>query len=116
MIKDPIIDLSWEEKFEIICSIMPAFNISLKMREPGNWYVCPHGRYIVGDGLQRGEYGNGTTPKEAIENDFNMIINLPSDRYVCVDAGGKQKYYRLKKHFWKEYSVDEVYPNKTKVI
>ncbi len=96
--------LTSDQKFEILQQISP---LSLRMRSVGSWYVdCPR-RYIGGDGLMRGSFGNGKTPQEAIDDDFSQIVTyLPNDRYIMVeDNYGKRKNYRFNGYMWKEVTV-----------
>ncbi len=64
--------MTWEQKFAALCSIADT---SLKMRKPGDWYVSANGREIsINNGyFLSGEYGEGKSPQEAIENDFKKL-------------------------------------------
>lgn len=63
-------DLTWEQK---LASLRVLTDTVLRMRKPGDWYVSASGRDISGDGLYgmlRGVYGNGSTPGDAVEDDY----------------------------------------------
>lgn len=77
--------MKWEEKFQAMNALT---EVVLKMRKPGDWYVSAIGRSIAGDGFLRSEYGNGTTPQEAIDDDWGkLVVFLPSDRYISTSKG-----------------------------
>jgi hypothetical protein len=79
--------MNWEEKFAALCALTET---SLKMREPGDWYVSASSRDVGGDGFLTGVYGNGRTPQEAVEDDWMQLAeSLPSDRYIVL--GGHRK-------------------------
>lgn len=62
--------MNWEEKFEAIRSL--ADGACLKMREPGDWYVCGSGVEVSEGAMLAGRYGNGKTPQEAVEDHWRQ--------------------------------------------
>ena len=95
--------LTWEEKLEIIQSIegMFSFNTFLAMRKPGNWYVQSRTHiYTENSPMIHGNYGNGKTPQEAVENHFKIYVeDIKDNQYVEYEG----KKYRFEGHIWKEY-------------
>jgi hypothetical protein len=91
--------MTWEQK---LAALQVLCETSLKMRKPGDWYVSASGREIGGDGMLIGEYGNGKTPEEAVEDDWRKIAEfLPSDRYVVTGAmRGSRKQVRWNGFMW----------------
>lgn len=98
--------MTWEEKLQALQAL--GCDTSLKMRAPGNWYVAAVGRAIAGDGFLTGSYGNGRTPQEAVEDDWNeIVVNLPINRYINVSSysAGKEKNVRWNGFMWADYLV-----------
>ncbi len=97
--------MTWEEKLQALQALCETVLI---MRKPGNWYVSASGRSIAGDGFLTGSYGNGATPEEAVEDDWNIfVVNLPLDRYINVSSysAGKEKNVRWNGFMWADYIV-----------
>ncbi len=103
--------MTWEEKFEAMKALLGG-NISLRMRKPGDWYVEASGRHVGGDGVLSGNYGNGSTPEEAVLQDWEKnVTNLPNDKYVVlsypnIGPTDPKKYYRWNGFMWKEFLVE----------
>lgn len=48
-----------------------------------------------------GSYGNGKSPKEAVNDDWRqMAEELPQDRYIVIDRDGKREQFRWIKCLW----------------
>lgn len=87
-------ELTWEQQLVAIKAFAGDFNVSLKMRKPGDWYVEAH-MSLGGDGMLLGTYGNGRTPEEAVEDHWRIFaVEIPDDRYVV--ATGEQPYRRAR--------------------
>ena len=57
--------MNWEQMFAAINALAPA---SLKMREPGNWWVSQSG-VEIGDGVTLvSPSGRGTDPESAVRS------------------------------------------------
>ncbi len=92
--------MTWEQKFAALKTLAPAW---LEMRKPGDWYVNARGRYIGGDGLLTGSYGNGRSPQAAVEDDWRQLVDmLPSDRFIVVTNGGARRHFRWSGFMWTE--------------
>lgn len=83
--------MNWEQKLE---TMMALGACELIMRKPGDWYVnqdvsLQDGRLLVS------EYGNGTTPQEAVENHFDGLAlgSSPKKYLVIRDDGGRRHVY-----------------------
>lgn len=71
--------MNWQEKAAALDALS---EITLKIRKPEDWYVCQ--RVEVKDGIiMRGEYGNGATPEEAIDDHWDRLT---------FDIAGTEKY------------------------
>lgn len=75
--------MTWEQKFAAINAIADA---SLRMREPGDWYVSQPRVEVKAGSILTGSYGNGRTPEAAIEAHWRALTQLEGDSYVVVDA------------------------------
>ncbi len=74
--------MNWEQKLAALNAIAET---SLRMRAPGDWYVSAHPRGVVGDGFERGTYGNGVTPEAAVNNDWKQLVDeLPVDLSIRI--------------------------------
>lgn len=92
--------MTWEQKLAALQSLTDT---SLRMRKPGDWYVSAVGRGIGGDGFLTGTYGNGKTPQEAVDDDWNQLTQfLPSDRYILVERAGKRRQVRWTGYMWED--------------
>jgi hypothetical protein len=81
------------------------------MRDNGTWYVQAYGRETQrrGSGILAGTYGDGRTPEEAVENDWEQIANLPPDRYVVLDAmSPKRRHVRWGGAGWIDLPVPRI--------
>lgn len=77
--------MTWEQKLQAMTSLVGFFNISLRMRHPGNWYVAVTGRHVKSGCVEYGRYGNGKTPQEAVENDWLLYTNLKGTEVIGVN-------------------------------
>jgi len=91
--------MTWEEK---LAALKALANTHLEMRAPGDWYVSAYAREVGGNGMLEGRYGNGRTPQEAVEDDWEkMTAKLPADRYIVVYASGEDRQqYRWNGYMW----------------
>lgn len=95
--------LTWEQK---LAALQAIADTSLRMRNPGDWYVSAVGRSIGGNGLLHGKYGNGKTPQEAVEDDWRQLAEmLPDDRYIVVERSGARKQFIWNGFMWTEYQT-----------
>lgn len=84
--------MTWEEKLTAIQAL--GCDTCLKMRAPGNWYVSVKGREFKEGSMLSGGYGNGRTPEEAVEDDWEqcsvalVVINAYSDTRRTVRWNG----------------------------
>lgn len=80
--------MNWEQKLETMRSMgsdrIPAINP--KMRKPGNWFCSIPGN-IAGDGFLTGNSGEGTTPRAAVLDAWNIITNIPKGKYLKLHSG-----------------------------
>lgn len=93
--------MDWQQKFAAIKAF--SGNASLEMRAPGDWYVGGS-MSIGGNGMLVGEYGNGTTPEEAIEDHWRIYSSLPCDRYAVNRENLRARWNGF---MWMEVSDDE---------
>jgi hypothetical protein len=73
--------MNWQQKLAAIIAFAGHYRTSLKMRDPGDWYV-EAAMSVGGDGMLTGSYGNGTTPEEAVDNHWRIYSELPANRYA----------------------------------
>ena len=66
-------------------------DIAIKIRAPNDWYVSQSVE-IKDGGVLVGKYGNGSTPKEAVENHWlELVDKLPPDKYLVIHANGDNR-------------------------
>lgn len=99
--------MNWEQK---LMALKGLAETHLEMRRPGNWYIAAHGRGVCGDGFEVGAYGNGVTPEEAVEDDWEKIVErLPPDRHIKVSKApygpGDIRRVRWNGFMWEDVSV-----------
>lgn len=90
--------MTWEQKFEALKAFGGSY-ARIEMRRPGDWYCAPGGE-LAGDGMLRGEYGNGRTPEEAVNNCWACIERTPLDRYWRSSSSNKN--FRWNGYMWQE--------------
>lgn len=73
--------MTWEEKLQA-CQALGE--VSLKMRKPGDWYVSQNIEVKSG-GVLHSVYGNGSTPKKAVENHWEKLTVLKSSQYIVLN-------------------------------
>jgi hypothetical protein len=84
--------MTWEQKLQAMTALVGSFSICLRMREPGNWYVAGSGRNIIGGGICRSTFGDGSTPQEAVEDDWRIFVDeLPLNRAIAVHYGDAER-------------------------
>ena len=96
--------LTWEQKLE---ALQCLGDVCLRMRKPGDWYVSASGREIGGDGCLVGEFGNGTTPEEAVEDEWmRYVTELPLGRYIVLGAfSDNRRHVRWNGFMWQDIPV-----------
>lgn len=93
--------MTWEQKLAA-CQALSA--CSLKMREPGDWYVSQDVE-IKDKSILKGEYGNGTTPEEAVEDHWTRLTQLAAHEYLVTRAGGGELRKAVR---WNGFMWDQV--------
>lgn len=78
--------------------------ISVMIRKANDWYVSQSVEVKNGNILE-GEYGNGTTPDEAIENHWlKLVDDLPANKYLVLGAYGEnRKAVKWNGYRWEDY-------------
>lgn len=93
--------MNWETKLQALKAFAPHH---LEMRKPGDWYVCSNVE-IVSDGVLIGEYGNGTTPEEAVADHWRRLVDdLPLDKYLRGGTPGHTTYAKWNGFMWADAS------------
>lgn len=103
--------MNWEQKFEALNALAEC---SLKMREPGNWYVSQSTELKEGSMLV-GTYGNGVTPEEAVNDHWNKLV-VPSSfskPIVTFKYGEDQPTERFH-HYWNGFRWVDCTPRERK--
>jgi hypothetical protein len=100
-------ELTWEQK---LAALQCLADTSLRMRKPGDWFVNANDRFVCGNALQTGSFGNGKSPQEAVEDDWEKMTELSSGRYVQVRDG---KRYRWNGFMWLDVTPDPAGVNAT---
>ena len=90
--------MSYQEKAGALNALSP---IAINCRGPNNWYVSQSvevadGRFLVG------EYGNGRTPQDAVEDHWRVLVeDLKPDKYLVVGAStDKRRAARWNGFMW----------------
>ena len=98
-------EMTWEQKLDAMQALTEH---KLIMRKPGDWFVCASIE-VGGDGMLKGQYGNGETPEEAVLDHWeNLVTGLQDHEYLVVrnptdfSGGGKNTYHRWNGFMWKD--------------
>lgn len=94
--------MTWEEKLAALKALTPTH---LEMRKPGDWYVSAYGREIqtyVSCTLLS-DYGNGASPEEAVEDDWQRMTKLPPGGYIVLHATtDKRRHVVWNGYMWED--------------
>ena len=88
--------MDYQQKFAAINAVCEAH---LCMRKPNDWYVNQPADIKDGSVLV-GEYGNGSTPQEAIENHSDIFTKLLHNKYIVSGNGACRKAVRWNGFMW----------------
>lgn len=98
--------MTWEQKLQ---ALQELGECSLRMREPGNWYVSQTSVDIKEGSLLGGGYGNGATPEQAVNDHWERKTNLKPNQYLVINAfSDKRRAVRWSGFMWA--SVTEAKP------
>lgn len=84
--------MTTDEKLMALKSITSTH---LEMRSPGDWYVRAYDRDASRGMMLHGIYGNGSTPQEAIEDDWKQVSTEPK-----MKSG--DRYFRWNGYMWED--------------
>lgn len=94
--------MHWEQKLQALNALAEC---NVKMRKPGDWYVCHSAELkTCGAGVLRGEYGNGASPEEAVNNHWSKLTELPDSDYIVIGAFTQNR----KAFIWNGFMWQEV--------
>lgn len=104
--------MHWETKLSALNALTEC---SLKMREPGDWYVSQNVD-VKDASIIKGVVGNGVTPEEAINDHWNQVTGeLKSHEYlVCREYWDGETSKRLAVR-WNGFMWSHVVEEKPKV-
>lgn len=77
---------------------------SLKMREPGNWYLSQSGVEVSSGCMLESRYGNGKTPEEAVVDHWKRLTELGPREVIVLNA---TDYARRKAVVWNGFMWEE---------
>lgn len=98
--------MTTQQKFDALNALAHA---EVRMRKLGDFYCCVGGIEVnaEGSGILRSEYGNGETPKQAIDECWRVLTELkPNERLVLHAMSDDRKYCRWNGYMWKELPKD----------
>jgi len=81
--------MTWQQK---LAALQCLGDCSLKMREPGDWYVSQSRVEVGGDGMLAGSYGNGETPVVAVTDHWRVLVDeLPVGKHLVLGASSDDR-------------------------
>lgn len=93
--------MTWEQKLAALNALCEH---TLKMRSPGDWYVCAPIE-IVDKNVLIGSFGNGSHPEEAVRNHWEIYTSkLESHQYIVARKYDKSVYVRWNGFMWEDVS------------
>jgi hypothetical protein len=78
--------MTWEKKFAALKSLAGDFNVSLRMRTPGDWYVDVRGIEVADHNFLTSPTHSGKTPSDAVERCWKEHTELPTGSYLVKNA------------------------------
>lgn len=85
--------MNWQEKLHALRKL--DFGCHVEMREPGNWYVSARMEHAHGASMLIGDYGNGTSPEEAVNAHWGTYGD--GKPFKC-----DEKWWRWNGFMWEE--------------
>ena len=103
--QSPFGALNWEEK---LAAFKCLSDCSLRMREPGNWYLSDNVE-VGGDGFLESPTVAESTPEQAVETMWaRLVTNLPHDRYLVINAmNERRRHVRWNGYMWQDLPVEQ---------
>lgn len=101
--------MNWGQKLEALKALCGEFNVSLKMRAPGDWYVETTGLEIkVNASILSSHTSRAPSPEKAVEDAWRAYVeDLPPDRYLVVGAmRSSRRHVRWNGFMWQDLPVD----------
>lgn len=96
--------MDWQTKAAALNALAA---ISIKFRKPGDWYVSQ--QVEIKDGpILRGDYGNGATPQEAIEDHWERLTELEPGQYLVGREFLDGRTHRRKAVRWNGFMWEDV--------
>ena len=97
--------MTWEEKF---AALQALGDCSLRMRQPGDWYVDARGVDVKEGGMLAGRYGNWTTPEAAVLDHWERYTTqVEAGQVVVINAmGGSRRHVRWTGYMWRDEPVE----------
>lgn len=85
--------MTYEQKMAALNALAEC---AVKMRKPGDWYV-EQSTEVTADGrsVLEGRYGDGTSPQDAIENHWKVLVtDLGPTEYIVIHSRDEQRRRR----------------------
>lgn len=79
--------MNWEEKWAALLALAPG---DVKMRRPGSWYAAIRAEQKMKDGFLYGDYGNGPTPEQAVQDAWNVYTK--GVQVIYSNTGKREEY------------------------
>lgn len=94
---------SWQHKAAALNALSP---IQIHIRNVCDWFVNQSVE-IGGDGMLTGNYGNGDSPEDAVEDHWRKLVeDLPEDRYLVIRASREdRRHVRWNGYMWQDLPV-----------
>jgi hypothetical protein len=101
-----MVSLNYEQKLQ---ALQALGEVTIHMREPGDWYAYLPGAELGGNGMLLGTSGNGATPQVAINDYWEQMTNIkPPYKYIVLAAynDAKRKHVVWNGFMWKELPIE----------
>ena len=90
-------ELTWEEK---LVALQCLCDCSLRMREPGNWYVSMTSCSIIDRNICKCPSGNGSEPRLAVEDGFGKLTEVKFPQYIKARLCSVERNVRWGGFMW----------------
>jgi hypothetical protein len=102
---------TWEEKWLALKALSP--DISLRMREIGDWYVSHPGvemKPSKDSVILHGVAGGGPTPEAAVDDHWRLVALEPPPAFIVLNAMHREqrRHMRWNGYMWVDLPIETI--------
>jgi hypothetical protein len=83
---------AYEHQLEALKALAGDFNVYLRMRKPGDWYLSVSGVEVRQRHMLSSPTVSESSPMGAVGAMWTKLTELPDDEYLVVNAGSDKRF------------------------